>query len=1399
MADEAPPLRRRRARTAAKWSGIVLAGLLVLLAVLVLGLNTDLGRRYVVRQINNIEMASGLDIDVGRIEGSLFGELIVHDLTFKDPKGVFLTAPRAELDWRPFAYFRNHIDIRTLVVPDAHLRRLPELRPGDPDAPLLPDIDIDIGRLEVGRLRIDPAVTGRRHLLTVRGAAKIADGRAEIGASAQALTAPGIAGGDRIALRLNAIPEADRFDLEARLQAPGNGFVAGLAGIDKPIAAMISGRGSWANWQGRAQAALGGQAFAKLAVTGRNGTFSIDGPLRPGLLLAEGPLQRLVAPLVQVNLVTTLANRRADSRLRLRSSAVAVAAEGLVDFGGSRFQGLRVAARLLQPGAIATDLNGRDVQVAMVLNGAFAAPVVAYDLRAGALGFGETVVEGLRAQGRARIDADRITVPITARAARITGLNAAVGGLLTNVALDGSLNIAGSRILSDDLRIRSDRVNATAVIVADLAKGEYRAGLQGRVNNYLVRGIGLIDVDTRLDVVNEGRGFGIQGRVAIRTRRIDNASARDFLGGNALVTASITMNPAGIVALDNIRLVSPQLRISSGSGSYDPAGPIRFRLSGVSTAYGPLAVVVTGTAARPQVRLRAASPGFGIGLRDVDAEIRATASGWRINAAGRSQYGPFTADVTILTGRGPLTIEVHRLVFAGFTFTGRVVRTPAGPYAGTLQVSGQGVAGTVRLAAAGRHQRADISATAHGAQIPGDPPILIQRAMIRATAILYPTAPSIVGDVQLAGVRSGATFVETARARIDYQGGRGRAQLVARGRSGVPFQIAANVALTPDRIRAAARGNVNRLPFRFARPADIRKSGADWVLAPATLMFPQGNVRLAGRWGNGLVIQSRLDNLDLSIFNAFAPNLGLGGKASGSLDFAKPAGASFPRADARILVANFTRAGVATLSEPVNLAFAGQLRPEGGSAAAVIRRRGAVIGRAQARLQPLSPGSGGWMTRLLAAPLAGGIRYNGPAQVLWSLTGIADQQLSGPIGIAADFIGRVQNPQFTGVVRANALTFVDETYGTRITNLGLQGRFTSSRLEITQLSGRAGNGTVTGRGSVGLASAAGYPIDIRLAFDRAQLARSDALGATVSGNVAITNSRARGALISGDLQLPEVRYQIVRQGAAELIELQGVRRKGEPLLRPDRVNQRTAAPSIWKLDLRLRADNEVFVSGMGLESEWETDLRVGGTSTEPIVTGTARVVRGEISFAGNRFDLTTGEVQFTGSEPIDPRLNIVASGDVEDVTINLNISGRSTDPQIRFTSSPALPQDELMARLLFGGSVTELSALQVVQLGASLSSLRGGGGGLNPMGKLRSATGLSRLRFLGADEATGRGTAISAGFYISNKIYLEVITDARGFTATQLEVALSKALSVLAQAGTSGGATSVNIRYRKQY
>ncbi|MEO5867391.1 MAG: translocation/assembly module TamB domain-containing protein, partial [Sphingomonas sp.] len=1260
-----------------------------------------------------------------------------------------------------------HVDVRSAGIPLFTLARLPALKPvpSDPNAPTLPDLDVDIGRLQVGRMVLGAPVTGTRRVMTIDAAAHIADRRAQVSSHAAALD-----GRDRLTLTLDAVPDDDKLTLDATLDAPTGGIVAGMAGLHQPLVASISGRGSWKAWAGMARATIGGQSLADLDLRANNGTFAVQGPLHPGLILA-GPVARLTAPALLVNLVTKLDQRRADTRLTLRSTALAVEANGMLDFARSRFGGLQVDARLLTPGAIADNLNGRDVRAALRLDGAFAKPLIDYKITAGAIGFGTTIVQGLYAEGRSRVEAGRILIPVSAHIARVTGLNAAAGGLLTNVAINGDLAVAGSKILSDNLRIRSPQIDATAIIVADLTTGMYRGALNGRVNNYHIQGVGIVNLTTDVKLVTApSGGFGLQGRFAAMSVRIDNASAADFLGGRTIVTGDVSYDPQGVALIRNLRIAAPRFHFAGGAGSYRPDGRISFSGQGNSAQYGPLSLTVTGTVDRPLVTLRAARPNVGVQLSDVVAVVRGTAAGYAVTAKGGSPYGPFDAEILVRTGRGPLTIDIHRALFAGVTFTGTVRQSAVGPFVGHLAANGSGITGTVDLSAVGKVQRAHISARASGAHIPGQAKLVIDRAIIEATATLYPRAPEIVADVQLAGVRQGTFVLQAARAKIDYRGGRGTAQIVANGQSGASFRLAANALLSPDLYRIAAQGQVGSIPFHLAQPAEIRAARGIYTLAPVAIVVPQGQVRLAGRYGAGTSqVQARFDNLDLAILNTFAAGTGVGGRATGALDFAQT-GNAFPRAELRLDVKNFTRSGAVEVSTPVDLAAIGSLKPEGGTLAAIIKRGGAVIGRAQVRLQPV--GGGDWMSALQNAPLGGGIRYNGPAEVLWSLVGIADQQLSGPIGIAADFSGRLASPQLTGVVRANALAYTNETYGTRISAIHLDGRFTNDRLEIRDFTGRAGSGTVSAKGSVGFGSDAGFPIDVRATFDKAQLARSDALGATVSGDFAITNSAANGASITGTLRLPEVRYEIVRQGAAEISDLQGVRRKGTT--RAQAQQAAAGPPGLFKLDLNIRADNRLFVSGMGLESEWSANLHVGGTSAAPEITGPVNLVRGTYSFAGKRFDLDQNSViRFEGGAPDNPSLSITATATINGTAVTLNIAGRAQNPQITLTSSPSLPQDELLSRILFGNSITSLSPTQALQLAAALNSLRGSGGGLNPLGKLRSATGIDRLRVLGADKAAGRGTALAAGQYITNDIYVEIITDARGFTATQIEVAIS--------------------------
>ena len=1387
-----------------KWVLFLILGLVVLVGIVVFGINTDPGRRFVANRIGGYTTASGLNIKVGRIDGSLYGRMVLSDVRVADPRGVFLTSPKLSVDWRPFAFVDNHVDVRTLSTDLVTLARRPELKqtPSDPNAPLLPDLDIDVNRLHVGRLVLARPVTGSTHIVRIDGAVHIADRRAQLVTDAAALKGAGVAGGDTLHLKLDAVPEQNKLDIDLKLNAPVGGVVATMGSLKAPLTATVDGRGSWQAWQGKALATLGGGQLADLAVSARNGHIAVRGFTTPGLYL-QGPVERLTAPRLDLALDTTLNDRKADTRLTLKSDALAVDAGGLIDLANSSFGNFAVDAKLLTPGAIAPNLRGRDVTARVVLDGAFATPTVDYKIRAAAIGFGTTTVEDVYAEGLARVNADRILVPVTARARRITGLNAAVGGLANNVRIQGDFAISMPNILSDNLRIRSDNIDATAVIVANTQTGRYTGALKGRVNNYRLDSIGILNLSTDARLVpGANGGFGITGRVVAQTRQLFNSGVRDFLGGNAIVRSDIGYSPEGIVTFRNLRMNAPQFRITRGEGRFDPAnGSVLVNADAYSTQYGPLSARVTGSADAPVVVLRAARPGVGIGLVDLNARVVGRNGAYAVTATGGTNYGPFTADVLVRPSP-QLTVDVNRVVLAGITARGRIAATNAGPFAGSLQFAGRGVGGTVRLGNQSGYQRADIAARAYNASIPGIADFTIGRAIANASVVMFPKAPQVIADVQVADTRYNAFVIDTMRAKVNYVGGRGTAQALLTGSSGVPLRIAVNAQLSPDTYLVAAQGQANNIPFRTANPARITSGAGGYRLAATRIDFGQGptagSARIAGSFGGGVTAaQARLDRLNLSMLSAFMPNLGVSGAVTGSLDY-RQQGNAIPAADARMTIAGFQRTGLAAVSDPVDVQFVGRLLPDGGEARALIKRGPNTIGRMLATLRPLPPGAGSWTTRLMQAPLSGGIRYNGPSAVLFSLAALPNQQLSGPIAVAADFSGRVSAPRLNGLIRAANRTSDNETYGTRRSQRKIAARCNNDRLELTGLTARAGAGTVQAQGSVGLAADSGFPIDLRAKLTNAQLAKSDALAATTSGDIRFTYGRD-GGLLQGNLTVPEARYQIIRQGAAEVPELTGVRRKSQLVTVRPTDRPKPAPVSVIRLDLTVRAENQLFVSGMGLESEWEMNLKVGGTSAAPVITGGLDLVRGTYSFAGKRFEVTRGTIRFRGGALTDPDINIQASTTVNGITALIVVTGTGQRPQIAFTSTPALPQDEVLSRLLFGTNPENLSATEAIQLASALNSLRGsGGGGLNPLGKLRSATGFDRLRVLGADEASGRGTSLAAGKYLTDDIYVEIVTDARGFTATQLEIALTRALSLLTSTGSAGG-SDARLKYSKDY
>ena len=134
----------------------------------------------------------------------------------------------------------------------------------------------------------------------------------------------------------------------------------------------------------------------------------------------------------------------------------------------------------------------------------------------------------------------------------------------------------------------------------------------------------------------------------------------------------------------------------------------------------------------------------------------------------------------------------------------------------------------------------------------------------------------------------------------------------------------------------------------------------------------------------------------------------------------------------------------------------------------------------------------------------------------------------------------------------------------------------------------------------------------------------------------------------------------------------------------------------------------------------------------------------------------------------------------------IRVTGRGAQARNRLLRRRRLPRTNCSSRLLFGTSITNLSAPEALQLAAAVASLNSTGGELDPINAVRAATGLDRLRIVPADITTGQGTALAAGKYFGRRVYVEVVTDARGYSATTVEFQITRWLALLSSVSTIG-------------
>lgn len=399
-----------------------------------------------------------------------------------------------------------------------------------------------------------------------------------------------------------------------------------------------------------------------------------------------------------------------------------------------------------------------------------------------------------------------------------------------------------------------------------------------------------------------------------------------------------------------------------------------------------------------------------------------------------------------------------------------------------------------------------------------------------------------------------------------------------------------------------------------------------------------------------------------------------------------------------------------------------------------------------------------------------------------------DLRLAGPPGLAA----------LAGRITTSGARLVDPNFGVSLVNIAGNVDLSGARAAIDLSGAVEGGGNVAVAGGIGLD--APNPADIRVTLANARLTDPQLYETRVSGALSLTGPLTNGGIIGGTIDLGETEIRVAATGLGTGEIPDGMRHVNESAAgRQTRANAgllggppKAGGGRPLGLDLLIRAPNRIFVRGRGLDAELGGALRLMGTTDNILPQGQFDMIRGRLDILGRRLAFTEGMARLEGS--FDPTIRFVATSQAEDVDVSVIVEGSASEPQIHFTSSPELPEDEVLAHLVFGRALGELSALQAAQLASAVATLTGrGGGGL--VGRLRKQFGLDDF-----DVTTGEdgNAALRAGRYISDKVYSEVMVDSEGQADISINLDLSRSLTVKGTAG-SDGETGLGIFFQRDY
>ncbi|CAD6879621.1 Inner membrane component of TAM transport system [Methylomonas albis] len=384
------------------------------------------------------------------------------------------------------------------------------------------------------------------------------------------------------------------------------------------------------------------------------------------------------------------------------------------------------------------------------------------------------------------------------------------------------------------------------------------------------------------------------------------------------------------------------------------------------------------------------------------------------------------------------------------------------------------------------------------------------------------------------------------------------------------------------------------------------------------------------------------------------------------------------------------------------------------------------------------------------------------------------RRMRGLLRADAKLVGTWPAPVVTMNAHLDGGDWQDAVAGVSVKDIAAELQAENGTLRIVKLQGRAGSGTLAAAGSVGL-STAGFPVDLTVTARNAKPLASDRLTVNLDADLAVRGLAVERLNVDGRIRINRADIRIPERMPTSIAVLK-LNNPAAPPPAPE-------AKGDIALNLMVDAPREIFVRGRGLDAELGGTVHIAGTLKELRPDGTFHQRRGEFSLAGQSLVFNQGEVGFDSGSLTNPSLNFVATTSRNNIAASLTVGGSAQQPKITLSSTPQLPQDEILANLLFGKGSASLSPLEMVQIASTLASLTGvTGGGQDPLESARKRLGLDRL------SAGGANPSVEGGRYIAPGVYLGAKQGVSGGTPQAvIQIDVLKGLKLESTIGNVGG------------